>query len=96
MSTKSEAKPDAKGAPPVFRERIQGVEAAVWENAIGSEGKTRLRLSLSKSYKDKDGNWASTTNLDIEDAPIAQLVLSRAWEWSLRELQRRARERASA
>ena len=69
MSTTSGPKPDTKGAPPVHKEKLAFVEAAVWENeVVGTEGKTRsfFRVTLSKSYN-SDGNWKSTGNLDPED-----------------------------
>ena len=94
MSSPSHAKPDAKAAPPVHKEKLAFVEAAVWENEVGDEGKTRFRVTLSKSYKDGDGSWQRTGNLEAEDIPYAIKVLDRCHTWIAEERYKRAKAAA--
>jgi hypothetical protein len=94
MSTTSEAKPDTKAKPPVHKERLAFVEAAVWENEVGTEGKTRFHVTLSKSYKDGEGSWQRTGNLDSEDLPYAIKVLDRCHTWIAEERYKRAKAAA--
>ena len=92
MRTTPKANPDSKTAPPVHKERLAFIEAAVWENEVGTEGKTRLHVTLSKSYKDAVGNWQRTGNLDIEDLPYAVKVLDRCHTWAAEQRYVRAKE----
>jgi hypothetical protein len=91
MRTTSEAKADRKAAPPIHKERLAFVEAAVWENEVGTEGKTRLHVTLSKSYKDAVGNWQRTGNLDVEDLPYAVKLLDRCHTWAAEQRYARAK-----
>ena len=91
---RTEAKADSKAAPPIHKEQLGFVEAAVWKNEVGTEGKTRLRVTLSKAYKDAVGNWQRTGSLDVEDLPYAVKVLDRCHSWVAEH--RYARAKASA
>ena len=81
MSTTSEAKPDTKAKPPVHKERLAFVEAAVWENEVGTEGKTRFHVTLSKSYKDGEGKWHQTTSLHRDDLLAAAYALMKCYDF---------------
>lgn len=92
-TTQSAEKPEAK-VRPIHKEKLSFVEAAVWENEVGTEGKTRFRVTLSKSYKDSEGAWQSTGNLDPEDIPYALKVLDRCHTWIAEERYKRAKAAA--
>ena len=38
-------------------------------------------MSFQKRYKDPDGEWKTTHNLDINEIPKAILALSKAYEY---------------
>ncbi len=90
MSSASET----KAAAAVHKERLSFIEAAVFENEVGSEGKTRFKVVLSKSYKDSDGSWQRTGSLDPEDIPYAVKVLDRSHTWIAEERYKRAKASA--
>jgi len=80
---------------PVKTFALNFVEAAVWENTRDG-GKTRFKVTLSRSYRDSDGTWKRTESLDPSDIPYAQLVLQDALRWEAEERHRRATERKEA
>jgi hypothetical protein len=62
--------------------RYGTINVAVFENEIVSDGKTMKlkKVSFQKRYKDSDGEWKNTNNLDVNDIPKAILALSKAYE----------------
>ena len=62
--------------------RYDTINVAVFENEIVSDGKTMKlkKVSFQKRYKDSDGEWKNTNNLDVNDIPKAILALSKAYE----------------
>jgi hypothetical protein len=63
--------------------RVGGVEAAIFENEIVKGGKKLKikKVSFQKRYKNAEGEWKSTSSLDVGDLPKAILVLSKAYEF---------------
>jgi hypothetical protein len=96
VRTTSDVKADRKTTPPIHKERLAFVEAAVWQNEVGTGGKARLHVTLSKSYKDAVGNWQRTGNLDVEDLPYAVKLLDRCHTWVAEQSYTRAKETAQA
>ena len=90
MVIRSEVKSESRNAPPVHKEKLGAVEAAVWENEVGTEGRTRFRVTLSKSYK-KDDKWERTASLDADDLPYAIKVLDRCHTWAAEHRYSRAK-----
>lgn len=70
-------------AKPEKRFRCGGIEVAVFENEITRNGmKVKIKkASFQKRYKDSDGNWQSTTSLDVNDLPKAGLAIKKAYEY---------------
>ena len=65
-----------------------GVSASVWVNEREIEGETKEMRSVQfqRTYKDKEGNWKTTTSLNTGDLPKALVVLGKAFEYlSLKE-----------
>ena len=66
------------------------VTATVWQNQGKSktgEAVSFRTVSFQRRYKDKTGNWQSTSTLRANDLPRAALVLQKAYEYLvLREL----------
>jgi hypothetical protein len=72
---------------PIHRETLGPVEAAVWSSDFGNEAKPRIRVTLTKAYKDADGIWRRTDALDVEDLPFAVQVLERCNTWAIAQRQ---------
>jgi len=62
--------------------RAGTVSATVWMHEATKEGKTFQypTVSFDKRYKDKEGNWKSTSTLHISEIPKAIMVLGKAYE----------------
>lgn len=61
-----------------------GISATIWKNSTKSEdGKPQSynTISIDRKYKDKEGNWKSTTSMRITDLPKVQLVASEAFKF---------------
>ena len=67
---------------PEKRFRAGGIAATVWMHQTVRNGQPAVYASVNfdKRYKDKDGNWKSTTNLNVADIPKAIMVLGKAYE----------------
>jgi hypothetical protein len=63
--------------------RAGGVSATIWLNSRVEEGKkiSFRTVSFEKNYKDKEGNWQTTSSLRVSDLPKARLVLDKAHEF---------------
>lgn len=59
------------------------ITATVWRNERKVDGKdTEFQsVSLQRSYKDKEGNWKTTSAMRPNDIPKAVLVLEKAYEY---------------
>ncbi len=69
---------------PEMKFRAGAICATVWKNAgITKEGQpTEYRtVSFERGYKDRDGEWKSTSSLRVNDLPRAALVLQKAYEY---------------
>ena len=62
--------------------RAGAVHATIWTNDSVKDGKkvSYNTISFERSYKDKDGEWKSTSSLRVTDIPKAILVLQKAYE----------------
>ncbi len=60
------------------------VSATVWKNIGTNKNGATVEfrtVKLDRRYKDKDGNWQSTSSLRVNDLPKAALVLQKAYEY---------------
>ena len=75
----------ATGNQPEKKFSTGALSATVWQNQGKSkttgEAVTFRTVSFQRRYKDKEGNWQSTSNLRINDLPRAALVLQKAYEY---------------
>ena len=58
--------------------------ATVWENqGKGQSGEdvSYRTVSFQRRYKDKNGEWKSTSTLRLNDLPKASLILEKAYEY---------------
>ena len=58
-------------------------EAAIFENDINRNGQTvKIKKTvLQRRYKGQDGQWQSTSSLDVNDIPKAILALTKAYDY---------------
>lgn len=69
---------------PEKRFRAGAISATVWQNeGQFKDGKPSSynTISFERGYKDKEGNWKSTSSLRIADVPKAVVVLNKAYEY---------------
>jgi hypothetical protein len=68
---------------PETKFRAGAVAATVWKNdavkADGTKGEF-FTVSLERNYRDKDGNWKTSSSMRVNDLPKAALVLQKAYE----------------
>ena len=59
------------------------IQATIWNNWKSSQlGNSNLfTISLTRRYKDRQGNWKSTNNFSPTDLPKAKLVIEKAYEY---------------
>lgn len=59
-----------------------GISASVWknENIVNGEPRTMHSVTLQKRYKDKSGEWKTSTSFNDRDLPNAVVVLTKAYE----------------
>lgn len=64
--------------------RAGAISATIWQNeGQRSDGTQAVfnTISFERGYKDKEGNWKSTSSLRTSDIPRAVVVLSKAYEY---------------
>jgi hypothetical protein len=64
------------------------VTATVWKNDLKDRqgnGFSVYTVSFERTYKDRDGQWKSTSSLRINDIPKLQLVAGEAYEYLVRK-----------
>ncbi|MFP4107151.1 MAG: hypothetical protein ACLFVU_13845 [Phycisphaerae bacterium] len=63
------------------------VAAAVWENHIEINGQPRrlLKASVSRRYKDAEGQWKTSTSFSRNEIPLAIHCLHEAFEFILQQ-----------
>ena len=64
-----------------FRHGPCSASIFVNEHERGEEKFTVRTVVFQRRYRDKNGNWKSTSSLRVNDIPKATLVLSKAYEF---------------
>jgi hypothetical protein len=87
--TAAEAAPPGTVAPPseernqpVHAIRLRNVRAAIWANTLDSG--VYYNVTLSRSYRDQEGNWHTTESFGREDLLLLAKVadLAHTWIWA--------------
>lgn len=65
--------------------RAGGVTATIWENEHEKNGKY-YTVNVERSYKDKEGNWATTSQMRTNDLPKLALVTAQAYEYVIQHV----------
>ena len=69
---------------PVKKIQAGGISAAIWKNDMQVRDGRQVEsssVSIERRYKDKRGEWQSTSSLQMNDVPKALLVLNKAYEY---------------
>jgi hypothetical protein len=69
-------------AKPVAKFKAGQVSSALWENEITVNGRkvTMLKASVQRRYKDKDGQWKSSSSFSRNEIPMAIYCLQKAFD----------------
>ncbi len=59
------------------------ISATIWENTNKVKGKdvTFQTVAISRSYKDKEEKWQTTSSFRISDLPKVELVARKAYQY---------------
>ena len=71
--------PKTKGNRPVHDVRLGRIRAAIWENETDN-GK-RHNVTLSRLYKDDQGEWRDSSSFGRDDLPLLAKVSDLAHTW---------------
>jgi len=67
---------------PVAKFRAGQVSSALWENQVQVKGAavTILKATVQRRYKDRDGNWQSSSSFSRNEIPLAIHCLQKTFE----------------
>ena len=68
---------------PIKNYRLGGVDCAIWENE--HSGKKFYSFSFSRSYKDKEGNWKTSGNFNLQDIGNLISICQRLQDRAIKE-----------
>ncbi len=71
--------PASSKTQPVHVARLRNIRAAVWAN--DTEFGTRHNVTVSRLYKDDEGQWRTSDSFGREDLLLLAKVLDRAHTW---------------
>ena len=71
-----------EGQEPLARFCAGQITCALWGNEINLNGmaKTIMKASVSRRYKDRNGEWKSSQSFSRNEIPLAIHVLQKAFE----------------
>ena len=63
--------------------RAGGISATIWSNARVVDGDVKVfkSVSISRSYKDKNGQWQDTNSFGVNDLGKLRLVIDEAYRY---------------
>jgi hypothetical protein len=59
---------DERKKKPTFSLRIGKIKATAWKNTSGES--SFMSYKLTRSYRDKEGNWTDSDSYGIDDLPV--------------------------
>ena len=69
-------------AKPVAKFKAGQISSALWENEISVNGRkvAILKATVQRRYKDKDGQWKSSSSFSRNEIPLAIYCLQKSFE----------------
>ena len=67
-------------------DRTTRVEVAVWARPVKvgeAEEYTQYSLTVSRSWRDRDGNWTGNAFHRVHDVPVLLYLVQQAYQWCL-------------
>lgn len=76
--------PELSGNQPIMTKQFDRTQAAIWrqESEAGNKDKPFHTLTISRSFKDTNGEWRRSHSFTARDLPHVALAV----EWAMREL----------
>ena len=72
---------DNKNNKPVAVCRSRGIAMSVFENASsGDKGSSFFKVTIQKTYRDKDGEFKTTNSFGQDDLPHIAMLAQRVWQ----------------
>lgn len=70
---------------PIAKLKAAQIDCAIWENEVSVNGKTQtiLKATVSRRYRDRNGNWKSAQSFSWNEIPLVIHVLQKAFEMML-------------
>lgn len=65
---------------PVHETRLGRVRIAIWENRT-ERNDVWFNVTLSRLYKDEEGNWKDSSNFRRDDLPTIRQAADMAYSW---------------
>ena len=74
---------NTNGNRPTHKIAVGATTVAIWKNVIQTpDGERNMeRVTIDRRYKDKDGQWQSTSSFNTSDLPRLILALQEAYKW---------------
>lgn len=74
-----------EGQKPIEKIRVGAVTATIWKNTVKKDNKTfeNYSIGVSRSYKNKDGEWKETNSYAPSDLPKLGLAIAKAYDFIL-------------
>lgn len=83
--------PAARPTPPnrpaasfaAHSDRTTRIEVAVWSKQVkvGEEEYTQYSLTLSRSWRDREGSWQGNASFRVHDVPVLLYLVGQAYHW---------------
>lgn len=67
-------------AAPAKRFRLGSITVTVWPNT-DRQGRSYFTTSITRSYRDGNGQWKDTASLRSSDLPVVRTLTDQAQEW---------------
>ena len=76
------------GQKPICKFQVGQVSAALWENKITTKNGNEvdmLKATVQRRYKDKNGEWQSSSSFGRSEIPLAIYCLGKAFQKIIEE-----------
>lgn len=87
VTNEQDSQANGSGNRPAMTNRLGPLRIAIWNNTDARDDRVIVRqdIRFSRNYRDKDGNWQSTTGFRVEDLHNLRYLLDWVIEKTLKE-----------